>query len=282
MVYRDAYTEEVHWRRRKRRWILFFIFLVLALGGIASGGGWLIFRSDIFRVRAIEISGNTTLRGSDIIEFTKTKISDNHRFAVQLFGFQSMLAWPTVRIEDNKGEPPALKSLTIRKNYARRSIEIAVKEREPYGIWCKMPGGENASSTDVEGSSDRCFWFDKEGILFKKSFVIEGGNLIPLLHDYSGRNLAVFSKILPDTSMPNLISIFDVLRASDLTAEEFRLEEIGLEETAVTTKNGPTLYFSLRFPADSTLAVLESIMKKSDFKSLRSIDFRVENRVYYK
>ena len=39
---------------------------------------------------------------------------------------------------------------------------------------------------------------------------------------------------------------------------------------------------SLRFPADDDLAVLQSLMSKPSFNNLQYVDFRVENRAFYK
>ena len=72
------------------------------------------------------------------------------------------------------------------------------------------------------------------------------------------------------------------IKASGLTVEEIALHDIGLEEVDVSTYNGPVIYFSLRFNAMEDLPVLQQLLAKPNFNSLQYIDFRTENRAYYK
>jgi hypothetical protein len=90
------------------------------------------------------------------------------------------------------------------------------------------------------------------------------------------------AKILPESFVSNLISILSVLRHTGLEVKTVELKDLSLEEVTVTTANGPSLYFSLRFAADNYLTVIQSLMARSGFGKLQYIDCRTENRVYYK
>ncbi len=150
-------------------------------------------------------------------------------------------------------------------------------------------------------ASDSCWWFDSSGVVFKKAISAEG-NLITSLSDYSQKDIGLNSKILPDEFIPNIFSIFRAVSASGLSVKEMRLNDLTLQEIEVDTydglpadlpagsllkagalsKAGPKIYFSLRFPADSVPEVIKSLKEKTTFGSLQYVDFRVENRVYYR
>jgi hypothetical protein len=150
----------------------------------------------------------------------------------------------------------------------------------------------STSSVDLQSnpgsaSAFRCFWFDADGVLFDRAPVAEG-NIIRVIHDYSQKNIGLGALILPQQFVPNLFSILRVLDASGIGIEEIRLDDIGLEELNVITYNGPKLLFSLRFPSDNALTVLKKMTDRTatsslpDLKKLQYVDFRVENRAYYK
>ena len=132
------------------------------------------------------------------------------------------------------------------------------------------------------GSFDeRCSWFDPAGVLFAQTFDTEGAMLFAV-HDYADAKLVMGGKILPDRFITNMFSILNVLHASGLSIKEVRLNDLSLEEIQVVTYGGPDIRFSLRFSAESTLSVLQNIMGKPGFNKLQYVDFRTQNRAYYK
>jgi len=102
------------------------------------------------------------------------------------------------------------------------------------------------------------------------------------IHDYSQSGLGLGKKVLPDPFMENLVSIVRAVVGSGVGVKEIALNDLALQEIVVTTYDGPALYFSLRFPADNDVPVLQGLMAKPGFGKLQYVDFRVENRAYYK
>jgi hypothetical protein len=74
----------------------------------------------------------------------------------------------------------------------------------------------------------------------------------------------------------------NVLRASGLGVQDIELNDLSLQEVDVQTANGPTIYFSLQFPADEYLPVIQKLMLQSNFDKLQYIDCRTENRLFYR
>ncbi len=283
------YIADLAARKRAHRRRAFFYIAALILYGVLLAGAWLVLRSQFFAVRDIEIRGNVHVNGSDILALVEGPGFSRSRLA-RLLGIRNMLAWPSSVSSDTLKFIPQLESLTLEKNYGTRSILIRVTERTPTGIWCfeqtqtSVVGTQaNATSSPAQISApNECFWFDENGTIYKRSFDAEGG-LITVVHDYSQNGLGFFSPVLPRPEfIANLLGIFRVLAASGLSAKEIRLNDVSLQEIEVDTYEGPALYFSVRFPADNDLPVIKSLETGGGFSKLHYIDFRVENRAYYK
>ncbi|MBI4086181.1 MAG: hypothetical protein HY433_03010 [Candidatus Liptonbacteria bacterium] len=298
----DVYKKE---NRRRRRVILGVI--VFLIYGVFLGGAWLVVRSPLFRIQKIEVGGNQMVSGGDILALVNRRMSDGS-FLKRLLGAKNILAWPeTLSLDDLKFNPE-LKGLSIKKDYKKRSVVVTVEERRPFGAWCLMKPQINADETlinadasngnisenlrsNLRESASSCWWFDDSGTLFAKAMHVEG-NLIAVVDDYSQKNLGSGSNILPGEFIPNIFSIFKVISGGELSVKEIRLNDINLQEIEVDTyaglpagalaKEGLKLYFSLRFPADNTLAVIQSLKNQSGFDKFQYLDFRVENRAYYK
>ena len=268
------YLSEIHRRKRKRRFYFSLVAALVIVYFVVVVSAWVILKSPVFSVTSIEITGNSTVATDDIRLLLYSRLlAGPWRGLKALLGFRNMLIWPPGFSGADLIFLPPLKSLSIKKDYRNHRVLVAVLERKPEGIWCLMPKNE------LETQS--CFWFDDEGVVFKKA-LNTSGSLIRIVHDYSQSKLGLNSKVLGGGFMPSLLSVFRVLESSGLGVKEIRLNDISLQELEVSTYDGPKIYFSLRFPADNNLAVLQSLMPKSGFKTLEYVDFRVENRAYYK
>ncbi len=254
-------------RRRRRRW-----FLLFAAAG-ASAVLVLLFaflvRAPFFRVREVEIRGNEEASREEVLAFLESEVLKGGGWRAYL-GFSHLLVWPdSISVED-LAVLPVLKRVEISKNWWNKKVSITVEERKVFGIWCR----------DTEDT--RCFWFDEDGTLLRPSPQVSG-SLILMVRDASGAELSAGSRMLPQAEIPNAFSVFRVLQESGAGVQEIRVEDRNLAEMKVRLENGPALYFSLRFPADNALAVLQSLgSKSSEFAGIQYIDFRVENRAYYK
>ena len=239
------------------------------------------------------MEGNNVIASQDIITLLQADPSGHRSFLDNVLGWNNMLVWPGNLSPGQMGLIPQLAGVTVDKDYFSRTITVNVMERSPFGIWCFLPKGESialASSTDagtvatssidsMDGGS--CYWFDDAGVLFEKATNTEG-NLIVIVHDHSQNSRGLGQKVLPDAFAENFISVVDVLHASNISIQEIDLNDLSLEEVDAITSNGPEIYFSLRFPANDYLGVLQSLVSQSGFSKLQYVDCRTEDRVYYK
>ncbi len=265
----DHYLPELQARarRRKRRWLLAgsILFMFLVLVGVAG----FITHSRFFQVREVEVSGNQKTETQQILAFMHGEALKGAWWKEYL-GFSNLLVWPDVVPADDLVSLPMLKQVKISKDWWSRKVKVAVEERKVFGVWCK------------DSEDTRCFWFDEDGTLIASSPQVSG-SLILMVRDASTDELGTGSRILPAGGIPNAFSIFRVLADSGLNVREIRLEDRNLAEIKAYLADGPILYFSLRFPADNASAVLRSLGTNSaQFSGIQYIDFRVENRAYYK
>ncbi len=261
----DAYISKFKAKRRRRRFYLVPIYAFLALYLIAAGTGWFFLKSPFFRINKIEIVGNSTVSEGELTDLLKPAVL-GHSFWKSVLGFNNILAWPAEISTGNLVFLPGIESLGVLKNYRYRSLVVSVKERMGFGTWCVK---------------EECWLFDKDGFIFKRTISSEG-SLINTIHDYSQSKLGLNSKILPDEFIPNAISVFNVLDGSGLNIKEIAIKDLSLREMEVGTYGGPKIYFSLTFPADNLLQVINDFNSRAGFKNMEYLDFRVENKLYYK
>lgn len=273
----DSYVSERHKKRKKRRVYFYGAIALLVAYFAVAGIAWVIFRSPVFHVDNVAVKGNTEVASDAVISLMQSSALSDHSFLKSLFGFRNMFLWPSHLSNDALRLIPELKSVSIEKDYFSHTITATVVERQPFAIWCLMPRTEGGAVT----GNEQCYWIDDTGTVFKRAFDTQG-SLLFAVHDYAQSKLALSEKILPDRFFGNAISALAVLRSSGLKINEVALKDLSLEEIDATTYGGPAVYFSLRFPADNDLPVIQSLMAQKGFANLQYIDCRTENRVYYK
>lgn len=270
-----SYISDRQRARRKRRRYFFVTVGIIVIYFFALSIGWVIFRSPLFSVNRIVVQGNQTVSSDQVVSLVEAAaMSPGHRTLLvkPILGFRNMFVWPSTIPTSTLAWIPQLASLSVSKDYFSHTITITVVERQPIGIWCFVP---------KNNGDEQCFWFDNTGMMFARTYDTEG-DAITVIHDYSQKPTGLNQPVLPSEFDANLVSIVNVVRASNLNVSTIALNDLSLEEIDVTTVNGPSVYFSLRFLADDDLQVIQGIMAQAGWSRLNYIDCRTENRVYYK
>ncbi|MGC8776286.1 MAG: cell division protein FtsQ/DivIB [Minisyncoccia bacterium] len=252
---------------KEKIWSFFRLFLIgLIIDAFIVFSLYLIIYSPIFKIQEIKISGNNQLSEKETMDFVIINLF-NDSFFKKILTAKNILIWPN-ELKNNSKMFLVLDKVLIKKDLINQKIEIIAQERKPVGLWCQT-------------NESQCYWFDNDGILFKKTIASEGG-LILKIKDSSLHNLSLGSKILPDNFLKTFFQIIEVLKSSNLNFSEINLENLDLAELKVKNFNGPDIYFSLIFPPPDINQIITDFKNKNIFDKLEYLDFRVENRLYYK
>jgi hypothetical protein len=271
-------------KRKRRRAYLFTALGLVALYGIFFAAQWLVLRSPVFRVNHVVVQGTSAVSSTDVIALAEASAIHGHDIFRGALTFNNMLLWPASIPQSELQLIPQLASANISKDFFSHTITITVTERAPFGIWCfSAPPGvvSTSSSAATVDTNAPCYWFDNTGTIFERAGETQG-DLVYTMYDRAQTPRGLNQKVLSDEFLPNFISIMNVLRESDLSVQAIELNDLSLQEVDVQTANGPTIYFSLQFPADEYLPVIQKLMLQSDFGKLQYVDCRTENRLFYK
>ncbi|MFA5098892.1 MAG: hypothetical protein WC461_01585 [Candidatus Paceibacterota bacterium] len=247
-------------------------FLIL-LGGFF----YAVVYSPLFQV--IKINVDNPLVDGDFANNLKDFFVNQSKFT-KFLGPDNILIWNGNKLEKFEKDPE-IAEISLKKDYAERTIEINVKLRERFGVWCQNSQQVNTSSTEQQ-VAESCWWFDKDGVLFAAAPELEG-NAINKVDDFSGRDLMLGGSALDERFISNLTGIFGVLEKSGLGIRALKLENLALQEIVFDQPQTslPKIYFSLRENPEFTLAAINDL-KKIGLEKIAYIDLRVGNRVYYK
>lgn len=229
------------------------------------GAGYLVVYSPLFHITRINADG-TQINANDLIENLKEFLKSQSKIAGFLSS-ENILIWKQEKISEFLKNYPQIAELNIEKDYFERTIKIDIKEREKYGIWC-------------QSAVSNCFWFDKKGIIFAEAPMVEGA-LINKVEDLTGRDLKIGDTIIEQRFLDNLLKIFAVLDETNLGKGFLNLENLSLQEIIFESPDRFKIYFSLRFDPAFSVAGIKSL-RETGLEKMNYIDFRVENRVYYK
>lgn len=295
----SPYVSDQRRRRARRRKYALTALGILAIFGVVFAVQWFVIHSPVFRVDRVRVVGNSSVASSDVIALAESAAQPAHHLFAAALGFGSMLLWPGGIPQSDLAMLPQLAAVSISKDYFSHTVTLAVTERTPDGIWCftRQPGtaaaavpiasssvasASSSSPTAIVAPADaQCYWFDDTGTIFQRSLIAQG-DLIYVVDDSAQAPAGLNEKVLPPQFLSNFLSIVNVLRQANLAVKAIDLTDLSLQQVDVVTANGPTLYFSLNFPADEYLPVIQKLMLQPNFDRLQYIDCTTENRVYYK
>lgn len=259
--------KEVYLSQNKKRnylWRTIKIFLiVLILEVFFILILYLIIYSPVFKINEVQIINNENVSSEDVLNFITINIFKGS-YLKKILGFRNILIWPNF-LENNLNTFAQIKNISIEKDYFKKNVLVKIHERKLIGLWCFA-------------EKSKCFEFDDNGYLFNKTFFSEGGATLKIF-DFTSRKLGIGNFVLEKRLFDNLFLILKILDKNNLNIERIDFRNLENEEIEVKLFDGPYIYFSLNFPPPSLEEIINSI---NNFNSLKYLDLRVENRVYYK
>ena len=238
-------------RKAKRKKVVFYFFILIIIGGLV----YLFAFSPIFKIKSIDISGNRNIPSEEII----SNLQNRNIFLTTKSSIKNQLI----------KKFPEILDLKLSKNLFKRELHIEIIEREAIGILC---------------AEDKCFYFDKDGIVFGSTSANSEGTTI-IVKDYSDRNYNLGDKVFDKNLIDNILSIKNELASKlDLGVSSFDIDTYPIEELRVVTNESWYILFNLKNNIKSQLSALEVALneKIQNRSALQYIDLRIENRIYYK
>jgi len=206
-------------------------------------GIYIIFYTNLFRVQKVSVTGNHLTSESTIANLASTKY-----------------IFSSVKLAE---APLTVDNISISKKYWQRELQLEVKEREQYALWCV---------------DNNCWWFDRGGIAFLTS-PLASGSLIFVTQTNIPAVLG--QPVLSAKFLDNYLAILTIIKDLQLPLDYLEISNIKKEEVIAHLDN-PALdiYFSLRFSPEFTREAISSL--RQDFSKLNYIDLRSANRAFYK
>lgn len=261
----QSYINEKQHKQKKMVFKIKIYSSLTLLFFLIIGIVYVIIYSPLFQIKNI----NSGVLKGEVRDFDKI-ISDLKLFFVtrsktsSILGASNILVWKN-QTEDFLKYQPLIDNLVIDKNYSNRTININIDSKQKFGIFC---------------SSAECWWFDGKGMIFKESSQAEG-EIIYKINDFSERKLKIGEMILTQKLFDNVIKIFKALEEAELNIKTLNISDFELQEAYIESASIPRIYFSLRFAPDFNNEIFKDL-RKTGFQNIEYIDFRVENRIYYK
>jgi hypothetical protein len=153
-----------------------------------------------------------------------------------------------------------------------------------------LPSGELLSDQEVspEKKIEKCFYIDKEGIIYKESPLISG-SLVLNIYGTQDKLADIRTKVTSSEIIDFILTIrkeLPQIKTADgplPTAVDFEI--VSPEDLRVTTAEGWQIYFNPTYSVDFQIKALAMVFEqeiKENRRSLEYVDLRIEGRVYYK
>lgn len=259
-----------HKKKRKKRFIgililICLIFLILI---------YIFLFSPLFKIRAIEVSGNR--------EVSQEEIKSS-------FDYKNIFLFTENKIKNDLIKKiPQIADIGVSKNFIKRSASLLIKERERMGIICQI--SSSVEATEDNGEIRDCFYVDKQGFIFEDA-PQTSGSLILLIKDYSQRDFYLGKEVFEEKIMNFIYNIKENLfLETGVRVSDFNILSYPAKELKVMTGEGWYILFDLEREAESQILALkaalasgpEGLAARREEKSLEYVDLRIENRIYYK
>lgn len=225
---------------------------------------YVVFFSSVFRVRTITVQGNRVATDGELKALLVKKLDARGHIARWL-GSDNVWYWFSARVN---GDPsiPAADTVEITTDLFQRAVMIAIKERTFKGVWC----------------ADTCVGFDKNGVAYFLAPEVYGSLLLKIDDENKTPVTLGAPVIADDAARTHMFGTLDVLMAKGVALDRVTVKDVSLREWEAESIHGTVFKFTMDFVPTNLGGVLDDLRGKTAFDTLSYVDFRVQNRVYYK
>ncbi len=254
----------INGRKKKRRKNFLFAFFVFLAVAFVLALFYFLFFSDYLKLKTANFFGLDAVKKETLQEKFENYLPKN----IFLFSKKDFA-------EFLKSDIRKINNIDIKKKYPD-SIDVYVVEYIPVGIVCNVV---------FEYEEEyKCFYFDKNGVVFDNSPFVKSNSL-----------LFVYQKGLSISKLPNnffskedidfIFSFKDYFsKNSGILIDYFEfIGDIG--DVVAKTKAGFDIFLTKSQPAKSQAEIADKIIKeqvKGDISNVEYIDLRIKNKAYIK
>ncbi len=222
--------------------------------------GAFIIKSETFKIKEIKIVGAKSVSELEIKEFLiKNQLQ---KTLANYLGYAHILLW---RNGEFTMDNPKIKKASLAVNLGRREVIVTIVENNKILIWCEENG--------------ICFWLNEDGYAVEEAPIVEG-QLVDAVINRSSKKASLGIQALTRRDFEALRNIISLIKEAGLLTKEIAFNENS--DVVVWPALGPKIYFNPAINSNFALPVIEKLRKTGEFKKLSQLDFRVENKAYYR
>ncbi len=235
------------------------LFLLASLSGFVL---YFLFFYSFFQVNEITIEGAENLKKEVLVNFIEDKIEFNFLF----LGSKNILLFSSNRLrKEILNKTSIVRDVSVEKVFPSK-LRLRFTERIPRAVWC------NIRDTDF------CSYVDREGIAFRRAQDIKKG--FPVI--VKEGNLSLGKKMIEPSHLERIL--FFVREAGNMGLETSYFSILDEKEVESYMKER----WAVRFTFEEIEREIENLrlvireLSKEEIESLKYIDLRFGDRVYYK
>ena len=247
---------------RAKYWKVIFFWFSFTIAFLTIA--WVFLFSPFFKITEIKLPENDVVTKNDIHKFILSSAPLNlgeNIFILSKNRVKSGLA----------ATFPTITDINIKKELFHGLI-VNFKKRIQIGIWC-------------QSQADKCYYFDKEGIVFKKAPQTEGA-LILKIKDFEKKEISLSDNVLSNEQL-TFITKFNnkITENNQFKIIEFKIAPSANFDLEAITDRGWSIYLDQNqdpvLEANNLFTILNEVIKNKA-SNLKYIDLRVPSRVFYK
>ncbi|TSC78163.1 MAG: Uncharacterized protein G01um101429_910 [Parcubacteria group bacterium Gr01-1014_29] len=273
-VLRQHKIQKRHARiRNVTMWIMFCSLLL-------GGGAVALLMVPQLQLEHITVLGQETISMGDVERVVHAELADR---VLGLFSRGNMLLFRTSMLEARiLKEFPTIASAEVSRSFTSRDVQVAVRERTLWGVYC-MSGAEETSD---ETTPAQCYYIGTDGVLFEISPRFTG-SVIFRVTDYrqGGTAYTLGSRVVEDESREKIQYMEKFLTDKlSVSVREVVLGRTYNDTIELVTNEGWYVLLDgatdVKPRANDLLLVFEK--HTIDRTRLEYVDIRFEGKVFYK
>lgn len=262
---------------RKRRAIMLSVTVVVFVVGLA-----LLSRIPAFAITEVTVSGNKVLESAPLHNAVAAKLEGNY---LHLFSRRNFLLYPKRSIEEvSLGASARIANVDVTRK-DKHTLAVVITERDPAYVWC----GE---VYPVDTLAPKCYFLDLSGFAFADAPYFSGDAYFKFYGPLGG---GIGTQFLDTSTVQSLSNAAEAFRGIGFSPVALAADARGeyllyIKVPEADPQNYPVIKFRNTNDTTAILANLDAALlveplatkMKENISTLKYIDLRYDNKVYYK